>query len=236
MAKPKCVPLKITAHLVDGRINSADGIIMFDSILYHAWFQKFHPEVFLGGLKEGFGGYIGLPLRQLPGNRWEASKGIYEEIGQNIEHYNRRPDFFSSDKIKYLENEKGLISDSIGQYRAYRNPQLVRTIKDGIIEFYAVGHKEEIEELLSYIPAVGKKPAMGCGIVDKWIVEEFPENYATWHPKYGLMRPIILDEFESVPELTTSNFKYPVMLYGIKPPYWKKKNIVPCYVPIGGSQ
>lgn len=75
MAKSKCVPLKITAHLADGRINSADGVIMFDSILYHAWFQKYHPEVFLGMLKNEFDGFIGLPLRQMPGNRWEASRG-----------------------------------------------------------------------------------------------------------------------------------------------------------------
>lgn len=233
MSRPKCVPLKITAHLKDGRINSADGIIMFDSILYHAWFLKHLPEVFQDQLNDDYDGYIGLPLRQLPGNRWEASRGIYEEIGQGIEHYNKRPDFFSSDKIGYLANDKGLISDSVGEYRAYRNPQLIRTVKDGKIVFYAVGHKSEVEELLSYIPAVGKKPAMGWGIVDKWEVEEISENYSTWHPEFGLMRPVEFDKAGEVAELSYCKEKYPVMMYGIKPPYWKHKNLRVCYVPIG---
>ena len=232
MAKPKCVPLKIMAHLRDGRINSADGIIMFDAILYHAWFHKYKPEVFLDETSDEFDGYIGLPLRMLPSNRWEASRGIYTEVGQSIEHYNKRPDFFSSDKIGYLGNDSGIISDSVGLYRAYRNPQLIRTVKDGIITFYVVGHKDEIKDLLSYIPAVGKKPSMGWGIVDKWEIEEIEENYATWHPEYGLMRPIIVDEAEQIAELSASKDKYPIMKYGIKPPYWKPKNARICYVPI----
>ena len=236
MAKPKCVPLKITAYLEDGRINSADGVMMFDAILYHAWFLKFHPEVFLDQLESSFNGYIGLPLRHLPGNRYEASKGVFVELGQAIEHYNKRPDFFASDKIKYLENAKGIISDSVGPYRAYRVPQLVRTVKDGKVVFFAVGHKAEVEELLSYIPAIGKKPSMGWGTVNRWEVEEIAENFATWHPVFGLMRPIEVDQVESVPELAAHKDRYPIMRYAIKPPYWKPKNIRVCYVPIiGGS-
>lgn len=232
MAKPKCVPLEITAHLADGRINSADGIIMFDAILYHAWFLKHKPEVFLAQLEDEFDGYIGLPLRKLPENRWEASKGIYTEIGQSIEHYNKCPDFFAGDKLSYLANDKGIISNSVGIHRAYRNPQLIRTVKDGIIKFYAVGHKSKIEDLLSYIPAVGKKPAMGWGIVDKWTVTEIENNFSLWHPLHGLMRPVIVTDASGIPEL--SGKSYPIMKYGVKPPYWKPKNQRICYVPIGG--
>ncbi len=236
MAKPRCVPLKITAVLEDGRINSADGVMMFDSILYHAWFLKYLPEVFQDQLSESYDGHIGLPLRQLSGGRYEASRGVFSEIGQAIEHYNKRPDFFASDKIKFLKNDKGIISDSIGEYRAYRVPQLIRTVKDGIVEFFAVGHKAEVEELLSYIPAIGKKPSMGWGRVVRWEVEEIAENYATWHPDFGLMRPIELEEADAIPELMANKGKYPVMPYGVKPPYWKKKNHRLCYVPIGGTE
>lgn len=84
---------------------------------------------------------------------------------------------------------------------------------------------------MSYIPAVGKKPAMGWGIVTRWEVEEIEENYATWHPEYGLMRPIAIEEANEVPELVGN--KYPAMMYGVKPPYWKSKNMRLCYVPIG---
>lgn len=232
MAKPKCVPLKITAHLVDGRINSSDGVIMFDSILYHAWFRKHYPQVFLDTASETYNGYIGLPLKHLDGNRWAASRGIYTEVGANIEHYNKRPDFFSAKAVDFLDMEQGLISDSVGKFRAYRQPQLIRTVQDATIIFFAVGHADEIQDLLSYIPAVGKKPAMGWGIIDKWAVEPADEDYTTWHPKFGLMRPLEVEKDEITPEAQ----KYPCMLYGIRPPYWKSVNQRLCRVPIGGSK
>lgn len=225
MAKSKCTPLKITAHLKDGRFSSANGIIMLDSILYHAWFLKHMPDVFQDAYEQKDIGNVGLPLRQLPGNRWSASKGIYEEIGQDIEHYNKRPDFFAGDKYHYLKEKKGIISDAQGVYRAYRNPQLIRTVKDGIIEFYAVGHKDEVLDLLSYMIGVGKKTVIGYGQVESWEAEDIEEDYTTEHPEYGLMRPI---------EVEGSEKKYdcPIMMYAIKPPYWKQKNMRLCYVPI----
>lgn len=229
MSKPKCTPLKITAVLADGRINSADGIIMLDAILYHAWFIKYAPQVLEGIYDESKIGYIGLPLKQLEGNRYAASKGIYEEVSNHIEYYNRRPDFFSGDKINYLDMDKGKISDSVGLYRAYRNPNLIRIVKDSRIVFYAVGHKEEVQELLNLMIAVGKKPSMGYGFVKKWIVEDFDEDYTIEHPQYGLMRPI---------EVEKSDKKYdcPIMNYGIRPPYWKPQNMRLCYVPIKGVE
>lgn len=216
--------------LLDGRFCNNDGIIMLDGILYHAWFLKYHPEVFeTGQWMKHSSGYIGLPLRKLPGNRWAASKGVYTEIGQNIEYWNKRPDFFASDKINYLDMNKGLISDSVGEKRAYRTPCLVRTVKGGLIDFYCMGHADEIFDLLSYIPAVGKKPSMGWGIAGEWSVKEIDNDYSFVHPEYGLMRPTpiscsdILDI--SKPEI------YPILDYAIKPPYWKPCNFRRCYVP-----
>lgn len=229
MSKKPTRPLKITAHLADGRLNSADGIVMLDSILYHAWFWKHHPEVLNGMGSAEYDGYTGLPLRQLPGNRWAASRGIYEEIGKTVEHLNKRPNFFNGDKIAKLDMEKGIISDSVGLYRAYRIPSVIRTVKDGLITFWAMGHLAEVQDLLDSIPAVGKKYAAGYGIVDLWRVEECEEDYTLWHPQYGLMRPVEVDSSEAN-ELDLSG--YPVMQYGVKPPYWKAKNMRLCYVPI----
>ena len=225
MAKSKCVPLKVTAHLIDSRFSSADGIIMLDAILYHAWFICHHPEVFDENYEGKDIGNIGLPLLQLPGNRWAASKGIYEEDEVAVSHYNKRPDFFAGDKYHYLGMDNGLISDSVGVFRAYRNPQIVRTVKDGIITFYCVGHKKEVQELLNLIVGVGKKTAMGFGLVSGWNVEEADADYSTEHPVYGLMRPIEVDKTEKA-------YDRPIMQYAIRPPYWKVKNMRLCYVPI----
>ncbi len=225
------IPLMITAHLADGRINSTDGIVMFDAIIYHAWFCKHAPQVLRGdhGEPHHFQ-YFGLPLYRLPGTRYLASRGIYEELEQHIEYYNKRPDFFAADKFNYLSSTKGVICDSAGAYRAYRNPVVVRVVKNATMTFFCRGNKDEIIDLLSYIPAVGKKPSMGWGIVDKWTIKEIEEDYSTFHPEHGLMRPITIEESADYPDFDFS--KYPIMKYGAKPPYWKPCNFRTCYVPI----
>lgn len=229
MAKKPTVPLKVTAKLIDGRINSSNGLLMLDSILYHAWFIKHAPHVLEGRGDTKYDGNIGLPLRQLPGNRWFASKGIYEEVEQGIEFINKRPDFFGADKADFLDAEKGIICQTAGKYRAYRIPNIIRTIKDGVIIFYAVGHRKEVEEMLNLIPSVGKKYAAGFGKVREWIVEEIDNDYTLWHPDHGLMRPIEVGSDEAV-GLDLKN--YPILPYCTKPPYWKAKNRRLCYVPI----
>lgn len=227
MAKPKCTPLKITAKLVDGQINSTDGILMFDSILYHAWFIKHAPHVLEGCGANNYDGHIGLPLRQFQGNRWAASRAVYTEIGKDLQHINRRPDFFAADKHDLLAMDKGIISDSVGEFRAYRIPNVIRVIEGGILTFFAIGHKNEIEELLSHMPAVGKKYSAGWGFVREWIVEDINEDYTLWHPEYGLMRPLPVDEYDG----SHGNLDYPIMQYAVKPPYWKPINRRLCYVP-----
>lgn len=230
MAKKPTSPIRVTAHLADGRINSADGIIMLDAILYHAWFYKHAPHV-LEGLGSGTvpgDGHIGLPLRQLPGNRYAASRAVYAEEGQSIEHWNKRPNFFTAGAEQYLGMDKGIISSSIGLYRAYRMPQVIRHIKDGLLTFWAMGHADEVLELLETIPAVGKKPAMGWGVVDKWMVEDCDEDFCLFHPDHGLMRPTPVEDMEIS--------GYPIMQYAVRPPYWKQVNQRLCYVPLAPSQ
>ena len=221
-------PLKITAYMLDGRINSSDGVMMFDSILYHAWFYKYAPQVFDGQKDENFHKHIGLPLEKTKDYRYCASRGIYDEIGKTVEHINKRPNFFNADKIDKLNVEKGIICDSAGEYRAYRIPQVIRTIKDGKIDFYVVGNPEKIMDLLNRMQAVGKKPVCGYGIVKKWEVEEIENDYTLIHPKYGLMRPVEVGGLEDDGSFSS----YPIMQYAIKPPYWKQKNMRLCYVPI----
>lgn len=229
----KSIPLKITAYLLDGRLNSTSDIIMFDSILYHAWFCKYAPQVLDGIYDPEFAKNlkVGLPLVQQAGNRWSASKGIYTEIGKSVECYNKRPDFFAQDKIDYLVENKGIIDSKAGKFKAYRFPQVIRTLKDGKITFFVVGKKNKIIELLGYMKAVGKKPSIGFGIVKKWEITEINDDYTTEHPKYGLMRPIPVEE-----DTDGKYSQYPIMMFATHPPYWKPKNMRLCYVPIHNGE
>lgn len=228
MAKPKCVPIEVKCRLRDGCFASVDGIVMLDAILYHAWFIKHDPAVLTGEKEftQPDKGYIGLPLRHLDGNRYAASRAVYETTESKIVYVNKRFDFLSGDKLDYLDADKGVISDSVGKHKACRVPLLLRTVKDGILTFYGIGHADEVRELLSLMDSIGKKPAAGLGAVRVWEVREIDDDYTTYHPEYGLMRPIPCDEAEQTPSDCAK------MLYGIRPPYWKNKNARMCYVPV----
>lgn len=228
MSRKKTEPFKVTCKLMDGRINSTDGLLFLDAILYHAWFLKYAPEVMQGTeRKEDHPNWrfnFGLPLTRVNENgqqRYLASCGFYEQYEHHIEHWNKRPDFTSGKNGKYLE-AKGKIDTAAGVLKAYHFPQVIRTVSD--IEFYGIGTIEKIKDLLSYIPAVGKKPAAGWGMVREWIVEPFTEDWSTTG-KYGLMRPMPVEEYR------IERQDYKIMECALLPPYWKSKNIDLCYIP-----
>lgn len=215
-------PFRVICKLLDGRVNSADGLFFLDSILYHAWFMKYAPKVLTGEEYEAEHHFrFGLPLRQLPGNRYAASVGFYTQYNQQIEYWNKRPEW---DKwADYLEGG-GKFNTGSGTMRAYRMPQVIRTIGD--IEFYGYGTIEKIRELLSYITAIGKKPTAGWGAVREWIVEPWPEDWSTWSDKYGLMRPIPIGE-----DIGYDLSNYVIRDCAIRPPSWKAVNQTVCYMP-----
>lgn len=219
--KSRTEPFRVICKLLDGRVNTADGLFFLDSILYHAWFLKHAPKVMTGEQREENAGHFGLPLRQLPNNRYSASCGFYHDYGTRVEYWNKRPDW--DVKAKYLEGG-GKITVSSGTMRAYRMPQIIHIISD--VEFYGYGNIEKVQELLNLIPAIGKKPATGWGVVKEWIVEPWPEDWSTWSPKYGLMRPIPTGE-----DIGHDLSGYLIQDCAIRPPAWKACNQKTCYVP-----
>ena len=225
MARPATTPLKITLHLADGRLNSTDGVVMLDGILYHAWFIKHAPHVLDGNGSETYDGHFGLPIRRNEREEYHASRAVYTETARTVETINKRPDFFNSVLNRYLADDKGLISSSVGEYRAYRMPNIIRTIADGNLTFWAMGHKDAVQELLNLIPAAGKKNAIGYGFIDRVTVEDVEEDYSFWHPEYGLIRPVPV-------EAMNKPCKSPVLPYRVNPPYWKSMDKKLCYVPI----
>lgn len=216
-------PFKVTAKLLDGRVNSIDGLFFLDAILYHAWFLKYEPGI-LTSEKKGKPKHFGLPLLHLPNNRYAASIGFYEQYSQKVEYWNKRPRW---DKHPdYLNLEKGKIKTSVGLERAYRMPNIIRTISD--VEFYGVGTIEKIKDLLSYMPAIGKKPSAGWGAVKEWVVEPFEHDWSTQSNRYGLMRPLPVAEAE---QMGINLDDYMMGEFGIRPPYWKHKNKEVCIIP-----
>jgi len=223
MSKSTTEPFRVTCTLLDGRLNSADGLLYLDSILYHAWFVKYAPHVLEGLSIDDHPPHFGLPLRQLDDGRYAASCGFYTQYEQDVEYWTKKPNFTDAGVDDYLDTGKAAkINTGAGEFRAYRVPCIIRLV--GPIEFYGYGTIDKIAELLSGIASIGKKPAMGWGAVVEWNVEPWPDDWSTYSPKYGLMRPMPIDEGEQ-------DEKYVIRDCAVKPPSWKIGNWKTCYVP-----
>lgn len=219
-------PFKATISLLDGRINSADGLIFLDALLYHGWFAKYAPDVLDGTKCEAeYRGYFGLPLRQLPDNRYAASCAFYDQHETNVEYWVKHPNFMDAAYEGYFDNGKAAkVNTQSGGERAYRMPCIVRLVGD--LVFYGYGTINKVDELLSMVAAVGKKPAMGWGVIRDYNIEPIAEDKTTWTEERGLMRPMPIEEYTGADKA-----RYEVRDCGIRPPYWKSKNQRVCYVP-----
>lgn len=216
--------MRVIAKLLDGRVNSSDGLFNLDSILAYAWMLENHPDAVFNSeiARDGFIEPV-LPLVKGEDGRWKSSSGFYIQYDEITEYWHKR--FNDSEAGLYLDfkGKRGKVNTQAGETKAYRMPQVIRVISD--VEFYAVGDIEEVRRLLNtYITNIGKKGAQGYGYVKEWIVEEWHEDWAEYGP-YGIMRPTPFDA-KQMPKR-----EYQIRVYGIKPPYWLKENQKVCVIP-----
>ena len=87
--------------------------------------------------------------------------------------------------------------------------------------FYAFGERERIEEILSYVPGLGKKVAIGFGEIKNIKVESIDKNYSL--VKDGLaMRPVPVEYTKDYEEIARLAYTFP---------YWDKTLVKECVVP-----
>lgn len=219
------IPLKITAKLYDGRVNSNDGLFNLDSILSYAWMEENHPDQLRNGdirrdglLKPS------LPLRVDGDGRYSTSSGFYYQYSEMVEYFHKRFDDYEALRHLDFQGKRGKVNTVAGDYKAYRVPQLIRVVGD--IVFYAFGDRDEVKRLLStYIFTIGKKGSQGQGVVAEWVVEEFTSDWTEKGP-YGIMRPT---PFVGV--LPDDGEVYQIRKFGIRPPYWLPENTKVCMIP-----
>jgi CRISPR type IV-associated protein Csf3 len=84
------------------------------------------------------------------------------------------------------------------------------------LEWYCVGDIDGIRDLLNGVLAIGKKRSQGYGMVEEWIVEEWPEDWSEVGPDGKLMR--------AVHELPENVSGARMMMWGVRPPYWFREN------------
>jgi len=203
-------PLEVVIHL---KTPIALGFpwVFFDSLLAH-----------LKIMEELGERYYSLPTKiasvevDIPVKKWRdvyvASVSIFEpsDVGLHVFQYFKRGDFpFPGGKIS---RGSGFFKDFYLRV-AYVPAQRVR--------FYCTCEKNEVERLLSKLPAIGKDRNIGFGFVKRIEVNEVENEWGL--VKDGLaMRPIPVTYLRSYEDATYMPYK---------PPYWDRKSIALCAVP-----
>lgn len=139
-----------------------------------------------------------------------------------IQALNARRDVDPS-RLRKVRNRHPRVEVSRGPYKNLKTD--LKMTSATAVYFSAMGNIDEVRDLMSGIPGIGKKQSMGYGEVRSTIVEEITFSNAGWKTNAGLpARPIPIDSWEgSVPDC-------PKGLTRIMPPYWEGP-FSQCYIP-----
>ncbi len=174
-------PLKITAHMQDGRVATIDGYLPLDSILAAEWMRRNHPETYYNASSHMLGSNMITP--KLPFERrgaddlwyWACSFNTSPPLGEHVMHWHKR---FDDQFEKYIDfgGRRGRIDIKSSRYKAYRMPLVVQLFDR--LEWYAVGDPGKVLDLCRGVTHVGKKSSQGLGAVDWWEVAPWPEDWS----------------------------------------------------------
>lgn len=218
-------PLRVTAHLRCGVV--CDPFLPLDGILLYQAFRKElgFPVACLPGQYAGPEEvHITLPL--LIRNEGEpdwyyACSFAYPQpwwVAEGQDHWNKRFDVQYSDFVDF-RGRRGKVEIQKGRYRAYHMPIFYRVAPK--ITWYCVGDPDAIARLLYGIFFIGKKRVQGWGNVIRWEVEEWPQDWSERDGEGRLTRAI---PYHRPPFTKGLSLPENVRLYGIRPPYWDRRN------------
>ncbi len=160
--------------------------------------------------------YVDIPLAK-ERDVWCASAGMFvSRESKDVWHKKFASEY--EEMIDFGGNKEAIVTSN-GPYRAYAMPLMVSSAPK--VVWFARGKKEEIEKLLSNIPALGKKRAIGYGNISKWEVAEIENERSITMPG-GVARHLPV-EYGVYPN-NKRNVSY-------KPPYWDRRYFAECYLP-----
>lgn len=227
-------PLKITAHLQDGRVAGTEPWFPLDSILAAAWMREHHPDAYYNASSHMLTNDIiiaELPLERRGENDdwyWACSFNQSPVLHEYVMHWHKR---FDNQLGKYIDfgGKRGRVNTTSGKHKAYRMPLVVLLFD--CLAWYAVGDLNEIRTLCRKVTHIGKKSSQGLGAVDWWEVEPFAYDWSVVGEGGTLMRAIPAGD--RLPDGMTGA---QLATWGIRPPYWHIENKRLCFMPARGCE
>mgnify|MGYP001345737672 CR=1 FL=1 len=209
--------MRITAHPRCG--IQSDAYLPLDGIL-HANLQRrtFGPEEVTAPGENAFWGsaHGSVPFQRImEGGVWFYACS-FADWGDawvdDTSFWTKKFDQASADIIDFGKR-KGSVTTSEGFYKGYQMPVFTRHALR--IQWYAVGNLGKVADLLRDVTHIGKKAAQGCGRINQWEVEPWPEDWSVRRDG-RLMRAVPMKGGA---------------LYGVRPPYWRPVNQCECQMP-----
>lgn len=212
--EPLCIRAYLRCGVVCDRWLPLDGILLYQAVRQELGSQ----DVTIPG------DYVGKPIMAVvplgithPGRRnwyYQCSWARWPRNVEGQDHWNKRFDSAFADLIDF-GGQRGKVNNASGRYKAYHMPVFYRVAE--WVEWYAVGDKAEIEQLLSVVTNVGKKTVQGWGRVIRWQIESIQDDWSVWRDG-ELMRGIPAEDVVGMDK------PFNLGNYGIRPSYWKPNN------------
>jgi len=219
--------LQVTAHLSNAIAVNDDWTPQLEGILiYHGLNQLglAHPNPSVEQIKANQSIIDKVtPIKKDENHGfYYCSNPVYIYIAEEKSNFRKR--WEANDKYINWGKRKAKIETSQGGEKNYDLPLFLRLTNR--IDWFCVGDKEKIENLLELVTGLGKKRSHGFGQVSLWEVTEIENDWSLVKDD-ELMKPVPSIVFK---ELGITKF-YNVLRWGWKPPIWLPENKALCMMP-----
>lgn len=218
---PLCIRASLRAPVISDTWLPLDGVLLYQHTRADLGADRTTvPGASILAQPKGEGMRGGrLPLAYVHGKEWyyRCSWAVWGPHADGQDAWSKRFDMTHVDLVDF-QGRRGKIDTSSSTYKAYRMPVFYRAAL--WVEWYCVGDPGKLGDLVKMITHLGKKTVQGWGRVLCWEIEQIAEDWSVW--KDGrLMRGIPAYERGGGP----------IALYGVRPPYWDKRNQVEMLIP-----
>ena len=211
-------PLKVTVHLRTPVV--ADQWLPLDAILLYQVSRErlgVQQATLPGGEPASKG--LTMPLLKLHNGEpiwyyacsWAQPQPWW--LAEAKDHWNKRFDGQFAHLVDF-QGRRGKVIIEQGRYKAYHMPVFYRVAMK--IDWYCIGDKERIRDLLSIVTHLGKKRVQGWGRVIAWEVDSWPHDWSVWRDGQ-LTRGV-------PPQDVEGKGAFNLLHYGLRPSYYRSKN------------
>lgn len=214
-------PLHVTATL-DGPIVLQGGPLALDALLAAAVAMR-------DGLDPPAGPHditpIEIPVEREPEGRFHLASFSHCTVEDYERRWvNRRPVVAEAQALGSPKRKRMQIN--AGPDKGYRFPMEAQWLEGDRLDWWCIGEREGVEELLRLVHHLGKRRAVGLGRVREWTIEpceRWGPGFPVVDPAGRPLRPLPLD-WPGVIEAS-------VDVQAITYPYWAPQNVQEVVVP-----